>query len=260
MPTSLQRAAIACAGTAVLLLLAHVAGLGTGSAPRVVRPDPPLAPALEAPRQPLHPVPSSPVRALPRMAQSDAAVRNALGRIRGGPSLLPLLAADNLIRRFVSTVHRMPRATLPATASPLAGGVVPNALPLEQARVLGEGDFRRYEPLVRAVEGLDTQAAIGLYWRLYPLFEQAYGELAPDPPYFNDRLVEVIEHLLQTPSTAAPLRVLPVGSVYRFEDPRLEACSAGQKLLLRMGPANAARIAEKLRQVRKLLALRPPGA
>jgi hypothetical protein len=37
--------------------------------------------------------------------------------------------------------------------------------------------------------------------------------------------------------------------LYRYADERLEKLSAGQKLLIRMGPANAAVIKAKLREI-----------
>ncbi len=42
--------------------------------------------------------------------------------------------------------------------------------------------------------------------------------------------------------------------LYEFADPRLEAESAGRKLLLRMGPGNAARVKMKLRDIRDRIA------
>jgi hypothetical protein len=41
---------------------------------------------------------------------------------------------------------------------------------------------------------------------------------------------------------------------YEFADPALEAESAGRKLLLRMGPGNAARVKAKLREIRGRIA------
>jgi hypothetical protein len=47
--------------------------------------------------------------------------------------------------------------------------------------------------------------------------------------------------------------------MYKFADPGLESMSAGQKLLLRMGPDNAARVKAKLKAVRDLITASPPG-
>jgi len=38
--------------------------------------------------------------------------------------------------------------------------------------------------------------------------------------------------------------------MYEYADPALESRSAGQKILIRMGPENAARLKAKLREIR----------
>ena len=47
--------------------------------------------------------------------------------------------------------------------------------------------------------------------------------------------------------------------MYQYADPKLESLSAGQKLLLRMGPANEAVVKAKLRELRAVLAERSRG-
>jgi Protein of unknown function (DUF3014) len=41
--------------------------------------------------------------------------------------------------------------------------------------------------------------------------------------------------------------------LYQFADPELESRSAGQKILMRMGPVNESRVKAKLRDIRKAL-------
>jgi hypothetical protein len=43
---------------------------------------------------------------------------------------------------------------------------------------------------------------------------------------------------------------------YKFADPELEGLSAGQKIMLRMGAENAAKVKAKLREIRRVLAAR----
>jgi len=47
--------------------------------------------------------------------------------------------------------------------------------------------------------------------------------------------------------------------LYEFADPELDARSAGQKLLLRMGAANAARVKSRLRELRRQITAAPPA-
>ena len=71
--------------------------------------------------------------------------------------------------------------------------------------------------------------------------------------YFNDRLMEAIDDLLATPELDAPAKLLRPRVLYEFADPDLETRSAGQKILLRMGPENAARLKAKLWEIRREL-------
>jgi len=54
--------------------------------------------------------------------------------------------------------------------------------------------------------------------------------------------MEAIDDLLATPELDAPVKLLRPRVLYEFADPDLETRSAGQKILLRMGPENAARV------------------
>ena len=47
--------------------------------------------------------------------------------------------------------------------------------------------------------------------------------------------------------------------MYQYADPKLEALSSGQKLLLRIGPDNEATIKAKLRELRAAVAKQHPG-
>jgi hypothetical protein len=133
--------------------------------------------------------------------------------------------------------------------------------------VLLESNSERFTPFVKLAVSVDTTLATSMYARLYPLFQQAYEELGYPKKYFNDRLVEVIDQLLATPELNEPIRLTltqvqgPIQSSqpwlrYEFEEPALEALPAGQKILLRIGPANAAQLKSKLREFRERIVKR----
>jgi hypothetical protein len=94
---------------------------------------------------------------------------------------------------------------------------------------------------------------VAVYVRFYPLFQQQYEELGYPGKYFNDRLVEVIDHLLAAPEVQGPIRVTQPKVLYEFADPKLEALSAGQKIMVRMGAENAVKVKAKLREIRSAL-------
>ena len=92
----------------------------------------------------------------------------------------------------------------------------------------------------------------------YPLFQEAYANLGHPPEYFNDRLIEVIDHLLATPELQDPIALARPNVQFEYADPNLEARSAGQKALIRMGRENATVIKNKLRDVRAALIAQQP--
>jgi hypothetical protein len=93
------------------------------------------------------------------------------------------------------------------------------------------------------------------------LFQAAYQELGYPHGYFNDRLLVVIDDLLATPELAHPAALQVSKTYYTYVDPALESLSTGQKLLLRVGPANAAGIKARLREIRaRLVGQLPPAA
>jgi hypothetical protein len=140
-------------------------------------------------------------------------------------------------------------------AKPPAGDFV--AAGTGESRVLGAANFARYAPWVELVDSLDPDAAVALYRRLYPQFQSAYEQLGNPDGYFNDRVIEVIDHLLAAPEPPATIALVRPNVFYEFADPALEAESSGRKLLLRMGPGNAARVKMKLRDIRDQIAKKP---
>jgi hypothetical protein len=125
---------------------------------------------------------------------------------------------------------------------------------------LDERNAARYEPPAALLRQLDVAALASLYKSYYPLFQRAYEDLGYPHGYFNDRLVAVIDHLLATPeSVTAPELVRPK-VFWEYADPELEARSAGQKLMLRVGSANATLLRGKLRELRAQVAAAGAGA
>ena len=79
------------------------------------------------------------------------------------------------------------------------------------------------------MKNADAAQVASVYKHFYPLFQQAYVDLGYPDGYFNDRLVEVIDHLLATPEVAGPIKLTQPGVFYQYADPSIEERSAGQK-------------------------------
>lgn len=238
--------------------------------------------------QPQAPPPPPRDRAVPAQAPASSQVQHpvaaddkplerheipaALGGLLGTKAAATFLQMDDFPRRFAATVDSLARDHSPSTIWPVLP--TPGRFLVEERAegpVIAPENAARYTPLVLLAGTIDVPAAVRLYRRMYPLLQQAYRELGFADRYLNDRLVEVIDVLLATPDAPEAPRVelLPVrGPVpslqpwvrYQFVDPELEALSAGQKVLVRIGPVNQRRLKIKLAELRKELAAPLPGA
>jgi len=239
--------------------------------PRAEAPPAPPQQSAEPPPPPQHPIgeaqpatapPAAEPPPLPPLAESDKTIQDTLLALVGRDSVLKFLNVSDYIRHFVVTVDNLPRKRAPVRFWPV--NPTPGRFIVAESgnvTTLSADNFKRYEPFVRLVESVDTGKAVALYVRFYPLIQEAYQELGYPDKHFNDRLVEVIDHLLATPDLGfpAPLTLPRVaGSIkldrpwvlYEFSNPDLEARSAGQKILLRVGIDNATRLKAKLRDLR----------
>ncbi|HSY07917.1 MAG TPA: DUF3014 domain-containing protein [Steroidobacteraceae bacterium] len=219
-------------------------------------PLPEAAPAAEPAIR--HPIPGEAAGtetvAPPPLEDSDVPVRTALLGVFGDKTIDQFLVPKEIIRHVVVTVDNLPRKKVavglrPVKATPgktVTGGA-------EDTLVLGAANYERYAPLVQVVRTTDTKQLARVYFHFYPLFQQAYENLGYPSQYFNDRLVEVIDDMLKAPDVQGPIELVQPRVFYEYKDRDLESRSAGQKLLIRMGPANAAVIKSKLRELRSAI-------
>jgi hypothetical protein len=229
------------------------------AAPAAVAPTPATTSSAAAPiRHPIAEAQAQPAgastAALPPLDQSDDEVASNLERLAGDSPLSLLLVRPQIIARIVATIDAMPGRSL-------GGFMLPARTPkgafvtqdVDGNSVIGAGNAARYAPYMRVVEQVDPQALVAWYVHAYPLFQQAYRQLGYPKGYFNDRLIVVIDNLLAAPEPATPPALRLSNGYYVYADPSLESLSAGQRLLLRTGPANEATIKAKLRTIRSLL-------
>lgn len=202
---------------------------------------------------------SSSTAALPALEGSDDTVANGLVQL-GGDGLAGLLLREQIIPRIVATVDALPRQGVATRILPLRTPQGAFAVNQEEGRfTLAQRNAERYAPYMRVVEQVDASKAVAWYVRYYPLFQQAYRDLGYPRGYFNDRLIAAIDNMLATPQVSGPIELVRPDVYYRYADPSLQSLSAGQKLLLRMGPEQAAKLKAKLREIRAALVSHSPG-
>ncbi len=188
---------------------------------------------------------------LPSLSDSDAWFRLELVNLFG-QGLDDLLATDLVIESVVATIDNLPRSHVAERMRPvgrLSTNLIADTTEGE-GLVLSPANFERYNGLVDMLALADMDEIGDAYRRYYPLLQEAYVALGYPNGYFNDRVVEVIDHLLETPEISGPVELVRPHVLYEYADPAIEALSSGQKLLIRMGPANAARVKNALTELR----------
>jgi len=238
--------------------MAEPAPLAPSAAPSETAPatPPPATPApaishpVEAPTAP----PGEIVAPLPSLRDSDTAAREALIGLLGAKSFAEFFYANKVILRIVATVDNLPRKSAPARMMPVkpVAGRFATAGSGDEA-VIGRENAARYAPYVRIAQAIDARKLVAVYSRFYPLFQGAYRQLGYPNGYFNDRLVETIDDLLAAPELKGPIKLAQPKVLYEYADPDLEARSAGQKIMMRIGSDNEAKIKAKLREIRSAL-------
>jgi hypothetical protein len=213
-------------------------------------------PAVPAIRNPLPESTGGAAAALPELDASDGPFHDALSDVMGKPATDRFFKPELLVRHIVVTIDNLSRRHLAVELRPTKppdGAFI--ATGNDQQGTIDPANYQRYVPYIQVVQALDAKRLAGLYVHFYPLFQQAYQALGYPNGYFNDRLVVTIDNLLAAPDITTDIALVRPNVMYQFADPKLEDLSAGQKLMLRMGPANAAIVKNKLRELRAQVAV-----
>ncbi len=185
-----------------------------------------------------------------------------------GNTALQFLVTPNLAHHIVATVDNLPRSHAAPRLWPI-NPVGARMVVAENAQgiFIAPANSTRYDAVVNFVTATDPAQITQWYRQAYPVLQQRYEDLGYPGKSFNDRLLEVIDHLLQTPQVAEPiaLRLVQVQTEgerlpqqpwlrYEFADAQLQSLSAGQKILLRLGSEHRQRVAAYLQALRTQLA------
>ncbi|MBI1174566.1 MAG: DUF3014 domain-containing protein [Sideroxydans sp.] len=188
---------------------------------------------------------------LPRLGESDKFMLDTLASLVSNRTLMRLFYSERIIHNIVATIDNLPGKRAPLSVMPVkpVRGLFISAGPEEDLSISPKNALR-YRAYVSIAEMVDAQKLVEAYVRLYPLFQQAYEELGYPKKYFNDRLLFVLDNLIAAPDIKEPVKLVQPNVLYLYADPDLEARSAGQKILMRMGSKNEAIVKTKLRQIK----------
>ena len=266
-----QRGAItaAQAGLIVVLLLVIAGGvfLLTGiwppekeSAPVVTTPpsEPPPMPVvteIEEPAPEASPPPPEPVEEpLPRLEESDDAVRDAVGDIPLGTAGQQYLIPGNIIERSASLIYLLAQGDVPYKLLPVSRPKAAFPISDDGTQVVTDpAGFERYDALTRWLQSLDLESLLSSLEWFIPLFREAWSYYGEDPVAFDMAVVMTLDLVIATPEIdLSEARLTRKEAVWIFEDPAIEGLAPIQKQVLRMGPENAKILKAKAAEARGL--------
>jgi len=269
---SAQRGAISAAQAGlILVLLLVIAGgvvLLTGiwppeeesTAPPVTTAPPPPPPApviteLEEPAVEPPPPPPAPVEEpLPRLEESDDAVRDAVGDIPLGTAGQQYLIPGNIIERSASVVYLMAQGDVPYKLLPVSRPKAAFPISDDGTQVVTDpAGFERYDALTQWLQSLDLESILSSLEWFIPLFREAWSYYGEDPAAFDMAVVMTLDLVIAAPEVdLSEARLIRKEAVWVFEDAAIEGLAPSQKWVLRMSRENAEIVKAKATEARGL--------
>lgn len=208
----------------------------------IAGPEPDHARPIEA--TPPSPVAEAPAVILPALDASDGFLRE---RLAG--SLLPeaWVEKEDLIRRLAVVIENTGRGEIPRrqldfmapegrfqirTREDEAG---------EERIFVDPSSYARFDRYVDALESVPPETLATMLTDVYPLIDQALGELGAGEAVLP-RVLAAIDQVLAVPVIPGDVELVQPKVFYEYAEPELEGLSPLQKQVLRMGPANVTRV------------------
>lgn len=200
--------------------------------------------------------PAEPEEELPPLNESDSLVMSRLASMELGATLLRMITPEEVVRRFVVFADNVARGELPQLDYPVRR--VSESMPVravdDNLYVMEESAHRRFDQLIDTLVALDVRHAMSIYRALRPLMEEAYAELGYPDADFDEVIVRAIDQVLEAPTVEGPYQLIDPGVMYEFAESDIESMSPVAKQLIRIGPENAQRLRDRLRDYRAQIA------
>lgn len=117
--------------------------------------------------------------------------------------------------------------------------------------------YARYQDAVDFLVATPTEKIAEWFEMAEPVLQQSCRQLGYQDKSIRDLLAEAIQTILEVPQFSTDPVLVPTGTTgtYHFVDPAFEQLNDAQKLLVRLGPENCAKIQDKCRAISDALKL-----
>jgi len=222
---------------------------------RAQSPPAPLAPttASEAARAPVRPLPQP--MELPKLAASDAMLRELFATLSKSPLLSRVLIQSDVARAATLTVVQIGDGRTPAV--PLAALRSPDRLTIDATTGrLDPASYARWNVVVRALSAVNATEAAQVYVNVKPLFDEAYRDLGYSDGDFDQAIIRAIRMLKATPDLTTDPILLKRPAYFEHDDAALRSLPPVQKQMLLLGPEHRRQVLAWLKQFALTLELK----
>ena len=182
---------------------------------------------------------------------ADAYARETIGSVNGGKALAQFVAGDYIVERAVAIVDALRRGEVPYKLLPV--GRPSKSFPISDdgLRVtMDASGFSRYDGFAQWVAGIDVIAIVELLNDYEQIATEALSRMGVGDFDIRSAVLAATTEILATPIAPQSAELMKREANWVYMDPELEALSALQKQVLRMGPENAEIIQAKARELR----------
>jgi hypothetical protein len=182
---------------------------------------------------------------------ADAYARETIGSVNGGKALAQFVAGDYIVERAVAIVDALRRGEVPYKLLPV--GRPSKSFPISDdgLRVtMDASGFSRYDGFAQWVAGIDVIAIVELLNDYEQIATEALSRMGVGDFDIRSAVLAATTEILATPIEPHSAELMKREANWVYMDPELEALSALQKQVLRMGPENAEIIQAKARELR----------
>jgi len=187
---------------------------------------------------------------------SDQRIYSTLAEFSQQTTEVRELLHDDMLRNTVVFVENFSKGYFISKFSPMTA---PNKKFIARRKgqnfIIDTRSYQRYDNYADYVYSVDSKAFVQYYLSLKPSIDDFYAEIARPNTTFDDALDKAISMVLNTPVIYNEIEVNSPSVMYLYNDPKLENLNDAQKLLLRMGPQNLAKIKHKLRSIQAELSI-----
>jgi len=187
---------------------------------------------------------------------SDQSIYGSLAEFSLQTSQIKAALHEDILRNTVVFIENFSNGHFVSKFSPMLAPGKPFLTQRKDGKlVIDPRSYQRYDIYTDYINSVDSKQFVQYYLSLKPSIDDFYAEIAKPNSQFDDALTQSINMVLATPVIYSPIEVNSPSVMYLYDDPALENLNDAQKLLLRIGPQNLAKLKHKLRSIQAELTI-----